>query len=213
MIGFYAHDLLNQARALPTSATMRRFWLSVLIAFLPAAVIGLLLRDWIKTVLFESPIIIVFALILGGIVLMVIERVSLYVRTTDVEYVSVGQALGIGVTQMVSLVPGTSRSASSIVGGVLGGLNRPAATAFSFYLAIPTLGAATVVDLLGSLEQISAADIPRLFVGTLVAFITAWLSIGWLLRDIARRSWTAFGIYRIAAGILVVLLVALGVVQ
>ena len=163
--------------------------------------------------LFESPITIAFALILGGIVLMVIERVSLYVHTTDVEYVSVGQALGIGVAQIVSLVPGTSRSASSIVGGMLGGLSRPAATAFSFYLAIPTLGAATVIDLLGSLEQITAADIPRLFVGALVAFVTAWLSIGWLLRYIARRNWTAFAIYRIAVGILVVLLVALGVVQ
>ena len=210
VVGYYARDLLAQARAIPTSAATRRFWLSLLVAFLPAAVIGLLLRHWIKAVLFESPTTIAFALILGGIVLTLIERVPLRVRTTEVEGTSVGQALGIGVAQVLSLVPGTSRSASSIIGGMLGGLSRPAATAFSFYLAIPTLGAATIVDLLGSLDQITTADIPRLIVGTVVAMVTAWLSIGWLLRYVAQHSWVAFGVYRIAAGTMILLLVVLG---
>jgi undecaprenyl-diphosphatase len=104
-----------------------------------------------------------------------------------------------------------SRSGSSIVGGMLAGLDRRAATAFSFYLAIPTLGAATIVDLLGSLDQLGAGDIGRLLVGTVVAMIVAWLSIGWLLRYVANHSFVAFGIYRIVAGAVILVLVAMGV--
>lgn len=212
VIGYYARDLLTQAKAIPSSAQTRHFWLSILVAFLPAAVIGLLLRKWIKAVLFASPATIAVALILGGIALIIVERLALKVRTTEVEKTSFGQALGIGVAQVLSLVPGMSRSASSIVGGMLGGLSRPAATTFSFYLAIPTLGAATVVDLLGSLDQVTPGDIPRLIVGTVVAMITAWLSIGWLLRYVARHSWLAFGVYRIVAGAVILLLAFRGIV-
>lgn len=210
VVVYYARDLLQQARAFPHSAPTRRFWLAVLLAFLPAAVIGLLLRNWIKTVLFDSPTVIAWALIIGGVVLVAVERFALRVTTSDVEQTSFRQALGIGFAQVLSLVPGTSRSATSIIGGMLGGLDRAAATRFSFYLAIPTLGAATVVDLLGSLDQLTAGDLPRLAVGTLVAFVTALLSIGWLLRYVARHTWTAFGVYRIVVGLVVLILVAVG---
>jgi undecaprenyl-diphosphatase len=114
------------------------------------------------------------------------------------------------VAQLFALIPGVSRSGASIVGGLLSGLDRRAATTFSFYLAIPTLGAATIVDLIGSLHLVTAADLARLLVGTLVAFVVVWLSIGWLLRYVASHSFVAFGIYRIAAGVLILALLAAG---
>ena len=211
VVAYYASDLLAQARSLSTSATTRRFWFAIVIAFLPAAVVGLALRSWIKQVLFASPSVIAWALILGGIALIVIERLPKRPTTAhDVEHVSFGQALSIGVAQMLALVPGVSRSGASMIGGMLGGLDRRTATAFSFYLAIPTLGAATLVDLLGSLGQISASDVGRLLLGAAVAGVVAWISIGWLLRYVAGHSFVAFGIYRIVVGALVLALVASG---
>jgi undecaprenyl-diphosphatase len=209
--GYYGRDLIAQARSLPTSAATRHFWLAIALAFLPAAVVGLLLRKWIKMVLFGSPSVIAWALIVGGVVLIVSERLLKRADTThDVEQVSFGQALGIGVAQVLALIPGVSRSGASIVGARLGGLDRRSATAFSFYLAIPTLGAATLVDLLGSIGQVSASDVGRLLLGTVVAMVVAWISIGWLLRYVAGHSFVVFGIYRLAAGALILVLVAAG---
>jgi len=211
VVAYYASDLLTQARSVSTSATTRRFWIAIMIAFLPAAVVGLALRSWIKQVLFASPSVIAWALILGGIVLIVLERLPKRATTTqDVEHISLGQALGIGVAQVLALVPGVSRSGASMIGGMLGGLDRRTATAFSFYLAIPTLGAATVVDLLGSLNQITGNDVARLLLGTVIAGAIAWISIGWLLRYVAGHSFVAFGIYRIIVGALVLALIAAG---
>jgi len=211
VVAYYANDLRAQARSLTTSATARRFWIAILIAFLPAAVVGLTLRTWIKQVLFESPSVIAWALILGGVALIVIERLPKRATTAhEVEDVSFGQALAIGVAQVLALVPGVSRSGASMIGGIFGGLDRRTATAFSFYLAIPTLGAATLVDLLGSLNQISGSDVGRLLLGAVVSGVVAWISIGWLLRYVAGHSFVAFGIYRIVAGALVLALVAAG---
>lgn len=211
VVAYYAHDLLAQARSLPTNARSRRFWLAILLAFLPAAVVGLTLRTWIKQVLFASPSVIAWALIIGGIVLIVIERLPKPVITAqEVEDVSFGQALGIGVAQVLALVPGVSRSGATMVGGILGGLDRRTATAFSFYLSIPTLGAATLIDLLGSLNQISGSDVGRLLLGAVVSGVVAWISIGWLLRYVSGHSFVAFGIYRILAGTLILVLVAVG---
>jgi undecaprenyl-diphosphatase len=212
VVAYYAHDLITQARSLPTSATARHFWMAIVLAFLPAAIVGLALRSWIKQVLFASPSVIAWALILGGIALIVIERLPKRAITApDLEQVSFAQALGIGVAQVLALVPGVSRSGASIVGGMLSGLDRRTATAFSFYLAIPTLGAATLVDLLGSMGQITANDVGRLLVGATVAGVVAWISIGWLLRYVAGHSFVVFGIYRIIVGALVLALVAAGV--
>lgn len=212
VVGYFARDLLAQARAVTSDANTRRFWIGIVVAFLPAAIIGLLLRDWIKQVLFESPTVIAGSLIIGGIVFLVIERLpARQVSVRDVQQISPGQALGIGLAQVLALVPGVSRSGASIVGGMFAGLDRRTATAFSFYLAIPTLGGATVVDLLGSLGELGPGDVGRLLVGTVVAMIVAWFSIGWLLRYVANHSFVAFGIYRILAGALILVLVAMGV--
>ena len=211
VVAYYANDLRAQALSVATSAPTRRFWIAIIIAFLPAAIVGLALRSWIKQVLFDSPSVIAWALILGGVALIMIERLPKRAATAqDVEQVSFGQALGIGVAQALALIPGVSRSGASMVGGILGGLDRRTATAFSFYLAIPTLGAATLVDLLGSLSLISATDVGRLLLGAAISGVVAWISIGWLLRYVAGHSFVAFGIYRIGIGALILVLVALG---
>ncbi|HEX2620991.1 MAG TPA: undecaprenyl-diphosphate phosphatase, partial [Phototrophicaceae bacterium] len=133
------------------------------------------------------------------------------VETADLNSLTLRQALGVGIAQIFALIPGVSRSGSSIVGGLLGGMNRPTATAFTFYLAIPVLGGATIIDLLTSLDQIKSSDqILLLLVGLVVAMIVSLLAIGWLLRYVSRNSFRVFGYYRIAAGIVILLLVAVG---
>ena len=212
VVGFFARDLLAQAQAIATDARTRRFWIAIVVAFLPAALIGLLLRDWVKGVLFDSPTVIAISLIVGGLVLIAIEQVGRRAaHVHELEDIRFGQALAIGCAQLLALVPGVSRSGSSIVGGMLSGLDRRTATAFSFYLSIPTLGIATIVDVLSSLDQISPGDVARLAVGAAVSFVIAWISIGWLLRYVANHSFVAFGIYRIVAGLLILGLVFAGV--
>jgi undecaprenyl-diphosphatase len=217
VIAFYATDLLQQAGALAgrgtaaATAAARRLWLAVAVAFVPAAAVGLIFRKQIKLVLFDSPQLIAGALIVGGIIFLLIELLPRRpASTSELGAISLRQALGVGVAQIFALVPGTSRSGASIVGGLLSGLTRETATAFSFYLSIPILGAATLVDLLGSLGEIQPADWGRLLLGAVVAMIVGWLSIGWLLRYVAHNSFVAFGIYRIAAGLVILALVFAG---
>ncbi|HEY3108294.1 MAG TPA: undecaprenyl-diphosphate phosphatase [Chloroflexota bacterium] len=213
LLAFYARDLLGQAAAFPRDGRVRRFWLCVLLAFLPAALVGLLLRGWIKTVLFASPGLIAGSFILGGIVLIAVELLpQRKVTTLEAEAVTVGQAFLIGLAQMLALVPGVSRSGASIVGGMLTGLDRAAATRFSFYLAIPTLGAATLLELATSLRRLESGDALLLLVGTVVSTVVAFLSIGWLLRYVQHNSFVPFGVYRIAAGLIVLALIQIGVI-
>lgn len=211
VVAFYARDLIEQARDLPTRAEVRCFWLGIIIAFLPAALVGVVLRDWIKAVLFDAPIPIACSLIVGGIIFIFLERLPQRAAPVEaITRISFKQALGIGLAQVTAFIPGVSRSGASIVGGLLVGLDRRTATAFSFYLSIPTLGAATLADLLTNLDHITSADYARLLVGTLVAGVVGWFSIGWLLRYVSTNNFIPFGIYRIAAGLLILLLVALG---
>jgi undecaprenyl-diphosphatase len=163
-------------------------------------------------VLFESPIVIACSLIIGGIIFIIVERRPREAAKVDtLTGISFKQALGIGFAQVTALIPGVSRSGASIVGGMFAGLDRPTATAFSFYLSIPTLGGATVFDLLTNLDKVTTDDLGRLFVGTVVSGIVAWLSIGWLLRYVASNNFIPFGIYRIIIGALILALVGWGV--
>jgi undecaprenyl-diphosphatase len=211
VLAFYRADLLNQARSARTDAGTRRLWLAIAIAFVPAAGVGFLLRDFIKSTLY-SPAIVGISLIIGGIIFLVIERLGLAdrARTAQLTAVRPAQAVIIGLAQMTALVPGISRSGASIVGGLFAGLDRQTATRFSFYLAIPTLGTATIFDLLSSLDQIQGTDWAYLVLGAAVSAIVSWLAIGWLLRFVARSDFSIFGYYRIAAGIVILLLVANG---
>ena len=219
VVAYYLSDLLSQSRAiLGQGVTVeerdrtRRFWLCLLVAFIPAAMIGLLARDFIKAVLFETPQVIAGALIFGGIIFIWLENLPARMNlTTDPKQLGFGQALAIGVAQCFALIPGMSRSGSSIVGGLLAGLDRRTATTFSFYLAIPTLGAATFVDLIGSIDLITRDDVNRLFLGTIISMIVGWVSIGWLLRYVARNSFAPFGVYRIIVGVVILVLAGMGI--
>ncbi len=213
VVGFYGRDLLTQVRNAPRDPGVRRFWLSLLIAFLPAAAIGLVLRDFIKRVLFATPVVVAASLIIGGVVLLIVEMrpVRRPPGNSSLEHLTLRQMLVIGFAQATALIPGVSRSAASIVGGLLTGLDRRTATTFAFYLSIPTLGAATLVDLAGSIRRITSDDLARLLLGTAVSFVVAWASIGWLLRYVSRHDFRIFGYYRIAAGLAILALIAAGV--
>lgn len=146
VIWFYHQQLLEQARQLPHDRGLQRFWLNIVLAFIPAAIVGLLLGDYIERVLF-SPHVVAVSLIIGGLVLWIIESVPRQPVAHEALQITARQALIVGLAQLAALIPGVSRSGATIVGGMLSGLNRPAATEFSFYLAIPTLGAATLYSL------------------------------------------------------------------
>jgi undecaprenyl-diphosphatase len=211
VIGFYAGDLLAQARALAHEPRARHFWLAVFIAFLPAAVVGLLLRDFMRNVLFASPTVIAWSFIIGGLVILLVELVPRPAPVSkEATEVSWAQAIAVGCAQAVSLIPGVSRSGASIVGGLLVGMDRPTATTFSFYLAIPTLGAATLYDLARSLRGLNRGDLTFLLVGTVVSGVVAWIAIRWLLRYVAHHTLVPFGVYRILAGAALLALIAAG---
>lgn len=209
VVFYYRRDLWRQVRALPSDRTTQRLWLGVLIAFVPAAGIGFLLLDRIKTVLFH-PTVVAASLIIGGLIFLLIERRATPQTHEDTETLSITlkQAFLIGLAQITALIPGVSRSGASIIGGMQAGLSRKAATQFSFYLAIPTLGIATIYELITSLSEISSTQLASLLLGTLVSAVVAWVSIGWLLRYVSRNTFVVFGYYRIAAGVIILLAVA-----
>lgn len=207
---YYWRDLWSLLMRARTEPDASRFWVGLVIAVIPAGIMGFLLRDFIKTVLF-SPVVVAIALIVGGIILILIERLLGQQQPPpssdkDFSVLTYRRAALIGIAQVAALIPGVSRSAASIIGGMLVGLQRKDATRFSFFLAIPTLGGATIVDLLLSLNEIQPNDLLYLAVGTITAGIVAWFAIGWLLRYVARSTFTMFGYYRIAAGIVILAL-------
>ncbi len=208
VVVFYRAELATQVRTITHDRGVQRLWLAIAIAFIPAAVIGVLARSFIKESLF-NPTFVALMLFVGGVLLIVVERVPALrrrERTNSIESISPSQALAIGAAQAFALLPGMSRSAMSIVGGMMAGLDRQTATKFSFYLAIPTLGLATLADFALSLGDISPGDLPYFLIGAVVAFFAALLSIRWLLRYVAGHTYVPFGIYRIAVGILVLVL-------
>lgn len=210
VIIFYWRDLFQQIRSAPTSRQTQRFWLNIVIACVPAALIGFLLRDWVKAVLF-NPAVVASSLIIGGFLFLLVERRPQPETTTqDTLQITLRQALVIGIAQTIAFIPGVSRSGASILGGMQAGLSRQAATQFSFYLAIPTLGGATLVELADALSTISGEQTAALLLGAVVSAAVAWLSIAWLLRYVASNTFVAFGYYRILAGVIILLAAAAG---
>jgi undecaprenyl-diphosphatase len=185
-----------RARHDPSS---RRFWLNLLVAFLPAAVIGFLFHDWIKARLFNTTVVAV-SLVVGGVIILLIERWNPRPTIPYVTGVPPRTALGIGLAQVLSLIPGTSRSGATIMGGYVLGLSRTAATEFSFFLAIPVMFAATLFDLLKSRGALSPADTPVFAIGFLVSFVSAAVVVKAFLAYVSRHSFAAFAWYRIAFG-------------
>lgn len=201
---YYWRDLRQQAQRIRTDRGTQRFWLNIVLAFIPAAVVGFLFRRQIKEVLF-NPSVIGLALIVGGIVFLIVERQQRQSKTHALEEITTRQAVLIGLAQLTALVPGVSRSGASIIGAMLLGLNRPTATAFSFYLSIPTLGLATIYEMVSALRdgEIAVSYLPYFIVGAVVAFGVAYASIVWLLRFVASNNFRIFGYYRIVAGLII----------
>ncbi len=191
----FTQVLANAARE-PAS---RRFLTNLLLGFLPAAVVGFLIHSWIKAHLF-TPAVVAWGFIVGGLVILVIERWKPPVRVEDAADLPPRTAFAIGLAQMLALIPGVSRSGATIMGGYALGLSRTAATEFSFYLAVPVIAAAAGYDLLKSLHLLVAADIGVFAVGFIVAFLSAFVVVKALLRYVAHHSFVAFAWYRIAFG-------------
>ena len=213
VIMVYWHKLKSTVITLPTSQASRAFALNVLIAFLPAVVLGLLFGKYIKAHLF-TPVVVATTFILGGFIILWVERRDKrFEVTATVESMTPLLALKVGLVQCFAMIPGTSRSGATIIGGMLLGLSRKAATDFSFYLAIPTLIGAGAYSLYKERALLSMADAPVFAVGLLFSFLSAWVCVRWLLKYIATHSFVAFAWYRIAFGIVVLVTSYSGLVK
>ena len=210
---FYARRLLTVMAGLPTQIQARRFVANVVVGFVPAGVIGLLLYKTIKTYLF-NPGVVAGAFIVGGLIILWVEqRVRPVARIATVDDMRWTDALKVGFVQCLGMIPGTSRSGATIIGGMLLGLSRQAAAEFSFFLAIPTLLGATVVSLYKERSGLGWADLPLFATGFVVSLISAWLCVRWLLRYIAQHTFVAFAYYRMLFGGLVLLTAWTGLVR
>lgn len=202
----YWQKIRDTLIALPTQRQAQAFALNVLIAFLPAVVLGLLFGKAIKAHLF-TPTVVASTFIIGGFIILWAEARHKanpgLARITDVDQMTPLDALKVGLVQCLAMVPGTSRSGATIIGGMFMGLSRKAATDFSFYLAIPTLIGAGVYSLYKERALLSMADVPLFGVGLVMSFISAWLCVRWLLRFISTHSFVGFAYYRIAFGLVV----------
>ncbi len=211
----YWQKISSTVVALLTQHEARRFAVNVLIAFLPAVVLGLLFGKFIKAHLF-TPTVVASTFIVGGFIILWAEgwgrrhsedaqdaHPNDHARIVNVESMSPLDALKVGLVQCLAMIPGTSRSGATIIGGMLLGLSRKAATDFSFYLAIPTLIGAGAYSLYKERELLSMADAPVFAVGLVFSFISAWICVRWLLRYIATHSFIPFAWYRIVFGIVV----------
>jgi undecaprenyl-diphosphatase len=204
----YWQKIRDTLIALPSDKQAQQFALNVFIAFVPAVLLGLLFGKAIKAHLF-TPAVVATTFIVGGFIILWAERRQAAsqsaIRVHSVEEMTSLDALKVGLVQCLAMVPGTSRSGATIIGGMLLGLSRKAATDFSFYLAIPTLIGAGAYSLFKERALLSVADVPTFAVGLVFSFLSAWLCIRWLLRFIATHSFVGFAYYRIAFGLLVLL--------
>jgi undecaprenyl-diphosphatase len=211
----YRAKIASVIGGLFSDAKSQRFALNVIIAFLPAAVLGVLFSKYIKAVLF-SAVPVALAFIIGGLIILWVERRhqgdAVTARINSVDDMTLVDAIKIGCAQAFALIPGTSRSGATIIGAMLFGMSRKAATEFSFFLAIPTLLGATVYSLYKERALLSAADVPLFSIGTIAAFISAFFCVRWLLRYISTHNFSAFAWYRIAFGLVILITWHYGVV-
>jgi undecaprenyl-diphosphatase len=202
----YRHKLIDVTSGLFSDRAAQKFAINLAIAFLPAAILGLAFSRAIKAHLF-APVPVASAFIIGAFVILWAERRQrrnpATVKIESVEQMRWSDALKIGIAQAFALIPGTSRSGATIIGGMLFGLSRPAATEFSFFLAIPTLLAATVYELVRNRDLLAAGDLAMIGVGFVVAFASALLVVRWLLRYVAHHDFVPFAWYRIAFGLVI----------
>lgn len=198
----YRHRLAGVAVGLPRDPRARSFVAALGLAFLPAAVVGLAVHGFISDRLF-APATVAAALVAGALLIFVVEGLPLRRETADAGNVSLRQAFWIGCAQCLALWPGFSRSAATILGGMCVGLDRRAATEFSFFLAIPTMFAATIYDLMKNFDALEPGDLAWLALSFAISFLVAWVSVRWLLRYVSTHTFRAFAWYRLAFGFLI----------
>ena len=202
----YRARLVGAVAGLGSDPVAQRFVINLAIAFLPAAILGLLFAKAIKRYLF-APVPVALAFIVGAFIILWVERrqrnSAATVRVDSVDAMRWPDALKVGFAQAFALIPGTSRSGATIIGGMLVGLSRPAATEFSFFLAIPTLFAACIYDFVKNRALLSGSDLQAFALGFVAAFVSAFLCVRWLIRYVSRHDFVPFAWYRIAFGLLV----------
>jgi undecaprenyl-diphosphatase len=198
----FRQKLLHTAFGLHRDPVARRFFLNLVIASVPLGVLGLTFEEQIKSFLF-SPVTVAIALVVGGVIILWAERRTHEERVQSVDELTKMDAVKLGLFQALALIPGTSRSGATIIGGLLSGLSRRTAAEFSFFLAIPALLAATVYDIYKAREEFAAADVEPLIVSCVASFISALLVTKLLLRYVSRHSFAAFAWYRIVFGVII----------
>jgi undecaprenyl-diphosphatase len=206
----YRAKIASVIVGLPSDADARRFTLMLFVAFIPAVVGGLLFGDYVQEQLFESLPVIALAFVIGGGVMLLVEKYRPDPRVVDAERTPVGRALGIGICQLLALIPGVSRSGATIVGGMVLGLDRAAAAEFSFFLAMPTMTAAFVYSLIDEGLVFPAERAIEIAIGFVMAFISARLVVRPFLEFVRRAGFVPFAWYRIALGAILLVAVLSG---
>ena len=210
ILSLYSARLISVFTAAPSDPQARRFIFSVLLAFLPAVFIGVLAHDFIKTVLFETPVLIAIMLILGGIVLVFVDRMAPEPVHNDAMKLPIPMAVKIGFIQCFAMIPGVSRSGATIVGALMLGASTRAAAEFSFFLSMPTMAGAFAYDLYQNRDVLDVSDMGVIAVGFVMAFISALLVVKLLLDYVSRHGYALFGWWRIVIGSLSLLLLVNG---
>jgi undecaprenyl-diphosphatase len=205
----YRAKIVHVVRGLPSDPEARRFVLMILLAFVPAVIAGLLFGDFVKRALYTTPAVIAVSFIVGGIIMILVERYRPVPHVLNADHTSFGRALGIGLCQVLAMIPGVSRSGATIVGGMVMGLDRPAAAEFSFFLAMPTMTAAFVHDLWKARDSLSAGRIEDIAIGFVMAYVAAVIVVRPFLEVVRRVGFVPFAWYRIVAGLLILLLLAM----
>jgi undecaprenyl-diphosphatase len=199
IVWIYREKVLGALANVTRDPIARRLWTNMMLAFVPAGIVGFLFYDTIKAVLF-TPVVVAAALVAGGIAILIIEWWNPPSNVADVDDIRPGKAIGVGVAQILSLIPGVSRSGATIMGGLALGLSRKAAAEFSFFVAIPTMVIATAYEMLSNLDTLNAGNLPVLAVGFVTAFVSALVVVRAFVRFISTHTFVPFALYRIAFG-------------
>ena len=210
LLSVYAHKLFDLFRRAPHDADAQRFIVAVLVAFLPAVVVGLAAHDFIKKVLFETPVLIAVMLVVGGVILLFVDRLAGEPKVDDATKFRFGMAFRIGLFQCLAMIPGVSRSGATIVGALWLGASKRAAAEFSFFLSMPTMIAAVALDLFKNRHALDFAAMSDIAVGFIMAFITALFVVKWLLGYVSKHGYGLFGWWRIIVGSLALIGLLMG---
>lgn len=202
---FYRKKILDVLLSIAHKKSSQNFTLNILVAFLPAAVFGLIFHKMIK-LMFFNPLSIAWALIVGGAIILLVEKLDIKPKYSKVEDLSILQSLKIGLFQIVSMIPGVSRSGATIIGGLLLKLDRKTATEFSFFLSIPTIFAASIFDFYKNYNSFDSSKISLILIGFVTAFFSSLIVIKWFINFVSNHSFKIFAYYRILLGLILLVI-------